>query len=90
MQLKYLKNILPAKVCISKHDFQQFITNIKILLLKQIFQDGPANIMTMVWSPNNLKLAVCNYDRCILLFDEHGIRKDKFPTKPANSKVSNR
>ncbi|XP_073968518.1 intraflagellar transport protein Oseg2 isoform X1 [Rhodnius prolixus] len=61
MQLKYLKNILPAK-------------------------DGPANIMTMVWSPNNLKLAVCNYDRCILLFDEHGIRKDKFPTKPANSK----
>ncbi|XP_014243162.1 intraflagellar transport protein 172 homolog [Cimex lectularius] len=56
--------------------------------LRNILQakDAPMNILAIAWSPNNLKLAVCNYDRCILLFDENGNRKDKFPTKPANSK----
>lgn len=43
--------------------------------------------MAITWSPNNLKLAVCNAERIILLFDEKGEKRDKFPTKPADSKV---
>lgn len=42
----------------------------------------------MAWSPNNQKLAVSTYDRVILLYDEHGERRDKFATKPADAKVS--
>ncbi|XP_039285389.1 intraflagellar transport protein 172 homolog [Nilaparvata lugens] len=49
-------------------------------------QDGPAKIMAIAWAPNNLKLAVCNSERVIVLFDEHGEKRDKFPTKPADSK----
>ncbi|RZF39607.1 hypothetical protein LSTR_LSTR001128 [Laodelphax striatellus] len=49
-------------------------------------QDGPAKIMAIAWAPNNLKLAVCNSERIIVLFDEHGEKRDKFPTKPADSK----
>lgn len=43
--------------------------------------------MAIAWSPNNLKLAVCNNDRVIILFDENGEKRDKFPTKPSDSKV---
>lgn len=42
----------------------------------------------MAWSPNNMKLAVCTFDRVVLLFDENGVRKDKFTTKPSDSRVS--
>ncbi|XP_075225811.1 intraflagellar transport protein Oseg2 [Lycorma delicatula] len=49
-------------------------------------QDGPAKIMALAWAPNNIKFAVCNSDRIILLFDENGEKRDKFPTKPADSK----
>ncbi|XP_046660390.1 intraflagellar transport protein 172 homolog isoform X2 [Homalodisca vitripennis] len=49
-------------------------------------QEGPARIMAIAWSPNNLKLAVCNADRVIVLFDEKGEKRDKFPTKPSDSK----
>lgn len=41
----------------------------------------------MAWSPNNLKFAVCSADRVVHLFDEFGERKDKFSTKPCDSKV---
>jgi intraflagellar transport protein 172 len=41
----------------------------------------------MAWSPNSQKLAVVTADRVIQLFDETGERKDKFSTKPADSKV---
>jgi intraflagellar transport protein 172 len=50
------------------------------------YQDGAAKITAMSWSPNNLKLAVCNSDRVILLFDETGEKRDKFSTKPAEAK----
>lgn len=43
--------------------------------------------MAMAWSHNNVKLAVCNADQVILLFDENGDKKDKFSTKPVDSKV---
>lgn len=40
----------------------------------------------MAWSPNNLKFAVCTVDRVVLLYDEQGERRDKFSTKPLDSK----
>ena len=50
-------------------------------------QEGAAKITAMAWSPNNSKLAVSTNDRVILLYDEHGERRDKFATKPADPKV---
>ncbi|KAL3171633.1 hypothetical protein MRX96_013822 [Rhipicephalus microplus] len=47
---------------------------------------GPAKVVAMAWSPNNIKLAVCTADRVVLLFDEMGERRDKFSTKPIDSK----
>ena len=41
----------------------------------------------MCWAQSNNKLAVCTADRVVLLFDESGERKDKFATKPVDSKV---
>lgn len=40
----------------------------------------------MSWAPNNKKLAVATSDRVILLFDEQGEKRDKFSTKPIDSK----
>nr|XP_025046158.1 intraflagellar transport protein 172 homolog [Pelodiscus sinensis] len=40
----------------------------------------------MAWSYNNAKFAVCTVDRVVLLYDEHGERRDKFSTKPADAK----
>ncbi len=51
-------------------------------------QEGAAKITAMAWSPNNSKLAVSTNDRVILLYDEHGERRDKFATKPADPKVN--
>lgn len=49
-------------------------------------QDGAAKVTAIAWSPNNVKLAVCTADRVVLLFDEAGERRDKFSTKPIDSK----
>ena len=43
--------------------------------------------MAIAWSPNNLKLAICDYDRYVHLFNENGEKKDRFPTKAADPKV---
>ena len=51
-------------------------------------QEGAAKITALAWAPNNMKLAVCTYDRVVLLYDETGERRDKFATKPADPKVS--
>lgn len=32
-------------------------------------------------------MAVCTMDRVVLMFDEDGVRKDKFSTKPADKVV---
>ena len=51
-------------------------------------QEGAAKITALAWAPNNAKLAVCTYERVVLLYDESGERRDKFATKPADPKVS--
>ncbi|XP_033332650.1 intraflagellar transport protein Oseg2 [Megalopta genalis] len=43
-------------------------------------------VVSIVWSPNNLKLAVASSDRSIYLFDENCMKRDRFPTKPVDSK----
>ncbi|KAG8522493.1 LOW QUALITY PROTEIN: Intraflagellar transport protein 172, partial [Galemys pyrenaicus] len=48
--------------------------------------DGAAKVTCMAWSQNNAKFAVCTVDRVVLLYDEHGERRDKFSTKPADMK----
>ncbi|CAH2245239.1 intraflagellar transport 172 homolog [Pelobates cultripes] len=59
------------------------LKHIKTLLSPQ---EGAAKVTCMAWSPNNAKFAVCTVDRVVLLYDEHGERRDKFSTKPADSK----
>lgn len=50
-------------------------------------KDCVAKISSVAWSPNNLKLAACNSDRIVVLFDENGEKRDKFSTKPGDQKV---
>ncbi|XP_038160069.1 intraflagellar transport protein 172 homolog [Cyprinodon tularosa] len=59
------------------------LKHIKSLLTPQ---DGAAKVTCMAWAPNNSKFAVCNVDRVVLLYDEHGERRDKFSTKPMDPK----
>lgn len=49
--------------------------------------DGENRVVSIAWSPNNLKLAVALADRSIYLFDEAGVKKDRFSTKPVDAKV---
>ncbi|XP_076232501.1 intraflagellar transport protein Oseg2 [Calliopsis andreniformis] len=61
------------------------------MLLKYLGNVIPAHeyenrIVGIAWSPNNLKLAVASSDRSIYLFDENCIKRDKFSTKPIDSK----
>lgn len=49
--------------------------------------EQPARISALCWSPNNAKLAVCTVDRFVSLFDDNGVRQDRFTTKPADPKV---
>lgn len=49
-------------------------------------QEGAAKICCLAYAPNNDKMAVCTYDRVILLYDEQGEKRDKFATKPADPK----
>ncbi|XP_010790252.1 intraflagellar transport protein 172 homolog, partial [Notothenia coriiceps] len=49
-------------------------------------QDSAAKVTCMAWAPNNTKFAVCTVDRVVLIYDEQGERRDKFSTKPLDSK----
>ncbi|XP_072218456.1 intraflagellar transport protein 172 homolog [Leuresthes tenuis] len=49
-------------------------------------QEGSAKVTCTAWAPNNAKFAVCTVDRVVLLYDEQGERRDKFSTKPLDSK----
>lgn len=49
--------------------------------------EGVTRVTSACWSPNGKKLAVCTTDRVVILFDEDGVRRDRFVTKPAD-KVS--
>lgn len=57
------------------------------MIFTPFVQDGAAKVTCMAWSPNNARFAVCTVDRVVLLYDEHGERRDKFSTKPADPKV---
>ncbi|MEQ2313666.1 hypothetical protein AMECASPLE_004402, partial [Ameca splendens] len=59
------------------------LKHIKTLLTPQ---DGAAKVTCMAWAPNNSRFAVCTVDRVVLLYDEHGERRDKFSTKPLDPK----
>lgn len=50
--------------------------------------DGLVKVTALCWAPNGKKLAVCTADRVVLLFDEEGIRKDKFSTKPIDRVIT--
>ena len=47
--------------------------------------DQVARVTAVTWSPNNRRLAAATSDRVVHLFDEHGERRDKFSTKPAQA-----
>ncbi|XP_030200601.1 intraflagellar transport protein 172 homolog [Gadus morhua] len=49
-------------------------------------QEGAVKVTCMAWAPNSSRLAVCSVDRVVLLYDEHGERRDKFSTKPIDAK----
>ncbi|XP_015430536.1 PREDICTED: intraflagellar transport protein 172 homolog [Dufourea novaeangliae] len=49
-------------------------------------QEFENRVVNTVWSPNNLKLAVASSDRSIYLFDENCVKRDRFSTKPVDSK----
>ena len=52
-----------------------------------MLKDGAAKITAMAWAPNNTKMAIVSTDRVVVLFDENGEKRDKFGTKPGDSKV---
>ncbi|XP_066588134.1 intraflagellar transport protein 172 homolog isoform X2 [Prorops nasuta] len=49
-------------------------------------QESECRVIGIAWSPNNLKLAVALSDRSVYLFDENGIKRDRFSTKPVEPK----
>lgn len=51
--------------------------------------EGICKVTAICWSANNKRLAVVTVDRVVHLFDEHGERKDKFSTKPADKGPKN-
>lgn len=46
--------------------------------------DKLAKVTACCWSPNHMRLAVVTVDRVVHLFDEQGVRRDKFMTKGAS------
>ena len=59
----------------------------QVKFLKQISDPtaGEAQISAICFSPNGQKLAVC-LDRVVQLYDETGELRDRFATKPIDSK----
>jgi len=58
--------------------------------LKTIYapQETIAKVTGICWSANNRRLAIVTTDRVVHLCDENGERRDKFSTKPGDSKGS--
>ncbi|KAL3317647.1 hypothetical protein Ciccas_003697 [Cichlidogyrus casuarinus] len=50
-------------------------------------QTCQAKILAIDWAPSNTKFAVCTSDRIVALFNDSGERKERFATKPADSKA---
>lgn len=49
--------------------------------------EGIVKVTALCWSPNGKRLAVCTTDRVVLMFDEDGVKKDKFATKAADKVI---
>lgn len=45
-------------------------------------------ITSMCWSPDGKRLAVSTSERVVMMYDEDGVRRDKFNTKPSVDKVN--
>jgi intraflagellar transport protein 172 len=45
--------------------------------------EGIQKVTALCWAPSGKKLAVCTTDRVVVMFDDAGVKKDKFSTKPA-------
>ncbi|XP_046993145.1 intraflagellar transport protein 172 homolog [Schistocerca americana] len=45
-----------------------------------------SKVLAIAWAPNNSKFACCMSDRLIHIFDEKGVKRDRFSTKPVDSK----
>ena len=52
--------------------------------------DAGNKVTAVCWAPNGSKLAVCTTDRVVQLFDNEGVRRDKFATKPAEKVSENK
>ncbi|KFD64150.1 hypothetical protein M514_12468 [Trichuris suis] len=50
------------------------------------YQGRLAPVQSIAWSPDSSRLAVCNSDNVIFLYDESGEKRDKFNTKSVDSK----
>jgi len=60
------------------------LRHLKTLLQPSDLLDGHfQKVTTSAFSPNNYRLAIATVDRYVTLFDEEGVQRDKFPTKPA-------
>jgi intraflagellar transport protein 172 len=46
--------------------------------------DGMSKVNSISWSGNTTRLATVGADKIVQLFDEHGEKKDRFSTKPAD------
>lgn len=71
----------------TKYKYKFNFFNVYFVSLFCSFKEGAAKICAIAFSLNNLKLAVCTSDRVIVLYDEHGEKRDKFSLKPADPKV---
>eukprot|EP00939_MAST-03C_sp_MAST-3C-sp1_P000124 g124.t1 len=52
-------------------------------------KDDICKVTSICWSNNNHKMAVVTADRVIHLFDESGVQKDRFSTKPTDKGPKN-
>ena len=56
--------------------------------MKTLQEASPTiNKVTALESPNNKRLAVVTVDRAVHMYDDNGVRRDKFATKPAEKGV---
>ncbi len=85
MQIKRIKSLIASQVNLIARNSDNLIG--KYIIKLKIKKSGEAQIQAMAWSPNNQKFAVCTADRIIHLFDDMGEKRDKFSTKPCDSKV---
>ena len=51
--------------------------------------EGISKVTAACWAPNGKRLAICTVDRVVMMFDEDGVRKDKFATKPIDKGPKN-